>query len=255
MPTAKSTEEKTHSKQMAPQELNSPAEMIRMAVTGGADLSKLEKLLELQKQWEDRQAEKIYNEDMAVVHQNIQSVVKTKKNPMTNSRYADLNQIIVQTKDVYAKEGFSVSFYEGDNAPEGHIRVMVDVQHRLGHKQTRHYDVPFDGKGIKGNVNMTAIHAKASSISYGRRYLMCMIFNIPTGDDNDGNTTEAVVVEKLDENKLKIIRDLIQSTETDEVKFLEYMEVETLEDILKTDYIKAKTALEAKKKVKPNANS
>src|SRR3990167_5815089 len=129
-------------KDMVITDSNSPAEMIRMAVTGGADLEKLEKLLQLQKQWEDRQAEKIYNEDMATVHQNIQSVVKTKKNPITNSRYADLNQIIVQTKDVYAKEGFSVSFYEGDNAPEGHIRVMVDIQHRLGHKQTRHYDVP-----------------------------------------------------------------------------------------------------------------
>ena len=43
-------------KDMVITDLNSPAEMIRMAVTGGADLEKLEKLLQLQKQWEDRQA-------------------------------------------------------------------------------------------------------------------------------------------------------------------------------------------------------
>lgn len=169
---------------------NSPAEMILEAVQNNADLDKIERLLEIQMKWEVNEAKKEFNESMANVHSKIKSVVKDKKNTQTHSNYADLDRVINETKDVYTAEGFSVSFYEGENAPENSVRICADVTHRKGHSITRHYDVPLDGVGIKGNANMTAIHGKASSTSYGRRYLMCMIFNIPTSDDNDGNNKQ-----------------------------------------------------------------
>jgi hypothetical protein len=43
----------------------SPAEMIKAAVAGGADLEKLKGLLELQKDWEANEARKAYHEAMA----------------------------------------------------------------------------------------------------------------------------------------------------------------------------------------------
>jgi hypothetical protein len=36
-------------------------------------------------------------------------------------------------------------------------------------------------------VNKTQVHALGSTSSYARRYLVCMIFNVTTEDDNDGN--------------------------------------------------------------------
>ena len=97
---------------------------------------------------------------------------------------------------------------------------------------------------MKGNANMTAIHAKASSVAYATKYLMCLIWNIPTAD-NDGN----IVVENfIDENKVSILKDLLTSLQVDEAKFLEYMEVEKVEDIPASKYSKAKIALEAKRK-------
>src|SRR3990167_4691026 len=223
---------------------NSPAEMIRMAVAGNADLDKLEKLLALQERWEANEAKKAYNDSMSRVHANISSVIKTKKNPITNSRYASLDDIIIQTKEVYTNEGFSVSFYEGDGAPEGTVRICADITHRLGHTMTRHYDVPLDGVGLKGNANMTKIHGKSSATSYGRRYLMCMIFNIPTNDDNDGNTRDV----PIDENKVKIIRDGSKEVGIDEVQFLTYLGVEKIEDILISGFAKAKIAIEQKRR-------
>jgi hypothetical protein len=34
---------------------------------------------------------------------------------------------------------------------------------------------------------MTLTHASAAANTYGKRYLLCDIFNIPIGADNDGN--------------------------------------------------------------------
>ena len=177
---------KEKEKALAVAQGNSPADMIRMAVNGKADLAQLEKLLGLQERYEANQARKLYTASFSVVQANITSVVKTKSNPQTHSKYADLNGIIASSKPIYTAEGFSIIFSEGKPAVENAIRICADVLHRAGHKESYYYDVPLDGVGLKGNANMTKIHGKASSTSYGRRYLMCMIWNIPTGDDDDG---------------------------------------------------------------------
>lgn len=166
---------------------SSPAAMIRMAVQGGADLEKLQGLLDIQLKWEANEARKAYSANMVLVQKEMPSIGKALKNEQTHSKYAALDEIICQAKDVYTLHGFSISFYEGTTDKPEHIRVCADVIHSMGHKETYFYDVPMDGKGIRGNANMTMIHGKASSTSYGRRYLMCMIWNIPTGDDDDGN--------------------------------------------------------------------
>lgn len=91
---------------------------------------------------------------------------------------------------------------------------------------------------------MTKIHGKASSVSYGRRYLMCMMFNIPTGDDNDGNNSQ--VVEYIDDSELGVIEKQIKDLNVNRSEFLKYMKVESLLDITKSNYKKAITALKTK---------
>ena len=228
---------------------NSPADMIRMAVSGKADLVQLEKLLALQERYEANNARKIFTESFASAQAKISSVLKTKVNPITHSKYADLGDIIVSASRIYTAEGFSVIFYEGDTVIPEHIRVCADILHKAGHKETYHYDVPLDGTGLKGNINMTKIHGKSSSVSYGRRYLMCMIWNIPTQDDNDGNNG---VVEYITQDEGNKILDMVNATGSNLEKFLTYMGVENMETIAKKDYQKAISALEAnvKKAVK-----
>ena len=235
-------------KAMVVKQETSPAEMIKAAVAGGADLDKLEKLLNLQERWEANEAKKAYNSAMVEVHRDIPLITKTLKNPLTHSSYAALDRIISKTKAIYTSQGFSISFYEGQTEKPEHIRICADVIHRLGHKETYYYDVPLDGVGIKGNANMTKIHAKASSTSYGRRYLMCMIWNTPTGDD-DGNAASVELITDIQlENIKRQMKEL--GVEKQEKKFLEFLEVEKLEDIPKSSYKKAEDALEAKRQAK-----
>ena len=213
-----------------------PADLLKIAVEGGADLDKLEKLMDLQERWEEKEAKKAYNTAMVDVHKDMPMVGKTLKNVQTRSSYASLDLIISKTKEVYTKHGFSISFFEGHTDKENHIRICADVIHKLGHKENYYYDVPLDGKGIKGNTNMTAIHAKASSTSYGRRYLMCMIWNIPTGDDTDGNMPEAPV-EYIDEKQLSQLRDMVDNNDCiDEKKLFTFFKIASLENLPKEKY-------------------
>ncbi len=163
--------------------------MMQLMSNGGGDKFDVEgfgKMLEFQERHEANQAKKVFASAFAVVQSNIDAVVKTKVNPQTKSKYAGLDAVIEMSKPVYTKQGFSIIYYEGKAEKADDVRVYADVLHKAGHKETYHLDVPMGGVGIKGVVNMTAIHAKATSFTYGRRYLLCNIWNIPTQDD-DGN--------------------------------------------------------------------
>ena len=45
--------------------------------------------------------------------------------------------------------------------------------------------------GIKGSVNKTAMHGHGSALTYARRYIMCLAFDIQVSDDDDGNAAGA----------------------------------------------------------------
>ena len=172
---------------------DSPAGIMMQLMSDGDggkfDVDGFGKMLEFQERHEANKAKKVYASDFAVAQSNIDAVVKTKVNPQTKSKYAGLEGVLEMAKPVYTEHGFSVIFYEGKADEADNIRVCADVLHKSGHKETYHLDVPLGGVGMQGKVNMTKIHGKATSITYGRRYLLCMIWNIPTQDD-DGNAPD-----------------------------------------------------------------
>ena len=165
----------------------SPADIIVMAVQGKADLGKVREFLDLQKEFEANEARKAFAKSFARAQADIQPAVKKSTNPQTHSKYAKLEGVIEASQPVYTKSGFSVIFYEEDSPKPDHIRVCADVLHELGHQRTYHYDAPLETTGLRGNENMTKTHGKASAVAYARRYLLCMIWNIPTIDE-DGNS-------------------------------------------------------------------
>jgi hypothetical protein len=159
----------------------------RLASRPDIDPAKIQQFMDMQEHILDRNAEQAFNAAMMRVQNKIPTILKGKENTDSHSTYAPLEDILKIIKPIYTAEGFSLMFYEGDTPKESHIRIMVDVMHEQGHTKTRFRDIPVDNVGMKGAVNKTLVHAGGSSASYGRRYLTCMIFNVPTGDDDDGN--------------------------------------------------------------------
>jgi len=154
------------------------------------DVDKMAKIQEMAERYESNMARKAFFDAMSTAQAEIEGVCKTKKNSQTNSMYATLDNVIEVSKPIYTKHGFSVTFSEGKPDTQGDIRVCADVLHKDGHERSYHYDLAIDDKGPQGKVNKTSVHGKASSVSYGRRYLMCMIWNIST-PDQDGNSAPA----------------------------------------------------------------
>ena len=106
-------------------------------------------------------------------------------NDQTGSPYARYESILNKAKPVYTNHGFALSFGTDSSPLESHIRITCSVTHEKGHSKDFFVDLPMDSTGIKGNVNKTQIHGTGSTYSYGKRYLITMIFNIEIANEDD----------------------------------------------------------------------
>lgn len=179
--------------------LPSNATSLLQAITGAAsnpqtDIEKMERLFAMHQKMVAQEAEAAFNGAMARAQANIVPVANNAANSQTNSRYAKLAAINKAITPIYTAEGLSISFDSAD-APQGLMRTVAIVSHAQGHTRSYHLDLPPDDVGTKGVVNKTQVHALGSTSSYARRYLVCMIFNVTTEDDNDGNRRERKEVE------------------------------------------------------------
>jgi hypothetical protein len=170
----------------------SQATSLLQAITSAAsnkdvDIEKMERLFAMHQQMVKQEAEAAFNAAMARAQSRMETVAAKAHNSQTNSYYAKLAAINTAITPIYTAEGLSVSFGTADCPKEGWYRTVATVSHATGHTREYHLDLPPDDSGIKGAANKTQVHAAGSTSSYARRYLVCMIFNVSTGDDNDGN--------------------------------------------------------------------
>jgi hypothetical protein len=150
----------------------------------------------------DRNAEAEFNRAMSAVQAKLPVVLADTVNTQTNSTYAK-HEIIAKTiKPIYTEHGFSTSFSESETPREGHIRILGTLRHSGGWSEEYFVDLPVDDRGIKGNVNKTPLHAAGSTFTYGRRYLTCLMFDVATGDDTDGNVYDNDAISEEQQNEL-----------------------------------------------------
>lgn len=233
----------------APQESQNTATAIiqvieRAALNPDIDVEKMERLLAMQERIMTRNAEMAFNAAMRTAQEEMPKVLRNKRNDQTSSNYADLERVNEAIVPVYTKHGFSLSFGTGTSTLDGHILITCLVSHVDGHTRPYQCDMPLDLAGIKGNQNKTPTHAHGSTMSYGRRYLTLLIFNITlTNEDKDGNRDSDLITE----DQVTVLMDLAEEVKADRAKFLTYMKVERLADIQAKDFNRAKTALESKR--------
>jgi len=209
----------------------------RIAMDPNIPLDRLEKMLDMKERMEDRaredeerQAKKLYFAAMSKCQAELPVVTKTRTNKHTNSTYADLAAIEDQAMPIIHKHGFAVSFQPDGYNDKGELRILWEISHEEGHSRNGVGEIPVDGAGAQGKVNKTGTQAFGSTATYGRRYLLCMLFNISTGDDKDGNTTKQEVEYISEEQQMKI-RELLEATESDEKQFLSLGGISNLSDM------------------------
>lgn len=215
----------------------------RVAMDQNVPIERLERMLEMKESMEAKAAEREFNDAFARCQREIPTVLKNKRNQQTNSNYADLAAVEAAVMPTVNAHGFSMRFFPTASPLEGHYGVDCVVSHAGGHSETHHADVPSDGTGLKGNQNKTATHAFGSTMSYGRRYLLCMIWNIATAD-NDGNGSAQRKVITADQ--FIELQALIRASGADESKFLLAYGAQSLEEFPLDKLTHAKQQLEKK---------
>jgi hypothetical protein len=205
------------------------------------DIDKMERLFQMRERMEQRRAEQAYNAAFAAAQAAMVPVAKSKHNKQTNSDYADIAALAEIITPIYTKHGFGISFGQKP-APDGFIGVVADVTHGAGFSKRYEFDIPADGVGIKGNANMTRIHAMGSSFTYGRRYAKLMIWDIAT-KDNDGNAASSSVITDA---QLKELSKLITDSKADLDWILGRYEIPDLQYMTAAQFKEAKAGLMAR---------
>lgn len=229
--------------------------IIRAASDPAVDMEKMDRLLQMQERMEARADEGAFNEAMTAAQTEMGRVKTNKDNSQTKSRYADYASLDQALRPIYTKHGFALSFTTGEAAPET-VRVVCLVS-RGRYTRQYHIDMPADGKGAKGGDVMTKTHATGAATTYGRRYLLTMIFNLAIGEDTDGNMPGTM----LTESQVEEIKALLDNAafEVDGANadygawlaaFLAYMKVGALSELSAKDYEKAKQAVVSAKKAR-----
>lgn len=138
---------------------------------------------------------------MLAVQKDLPRIVKTAWNPHTKSKYARLEDVLKEIEPVLTKHNMVLTFGMADSPKEDHYRIICDVMHAApepaisGHTRQYFVDIGADVAGAKGGGTKSLAQGSGSSISYGRRYLLGLIFNLAmVGEDKDGAGGQQAVI-------------------------------------------------------------
>lgn len=155
------------------------------------DIQKFGELLRMQRDVTHEQARQAFNRAMAKAQAEMEPVLRSAVNAHTKSKYAKLETIDAAMRPIYTSHGFSVRFGSAPSPREEWMRIVCTVAHDGGYSEQNHLDAPLDVGGAQGRSNKTSVQAVGSSVTYLRRYLLTMVFNIVLADDPDDDDGEA----------------------------------------------------------------
>lgn len=219
------------------------------------DVEKMERLLAMQERVLERNAKAAFTAAKVKMRPEIPEI--TMKGHIVIRDKNDSNKIIQDTpfarfEDIHeavmpvlTRHGFDLSFKNG-LAPDGKVRVTTILTHIDGHSEETHFDLPHDSSGSKN-----AVQAVGSSTSYAKRYGVLNILNIKvSGEDDDAR--EAGLKPCLSKEQRDEILAELDELQANKKAFSEFLGVESVADILATDYQKAKAALASKRRKAAN---
>jgi hypothetical protein len=150
------------------------------------DVQKFGELLKLQRDIEHDRARRAFNASMAEAQSEMLPVVRDAKNSHLGNRYAKLETIDAAMRPIYTHHGFSVRYGSAPAPGEGMIRITCTVAHSAGYFEESYLDSPISAAGSQGGRSATTpVQAIGSAITYLRRYLLSMCFNVVMSDEDD----------------------------------------------------------------------
>jgi hypothetical protein len=226
---------------------NMLAVIAQAAVDPRCDITKMERLLAMQQTIMKDQREAAFAGAMSRLQAKLPQIQKSGAiivKGTERSRYAKIEDIDVAIRPLLAEEGFSFSF-DSDSSDGKLFKLSAKLSHREGHSETKHLVLPIDSSDYRSNVQSIG-----STVSYGKRQLIKMHLNlIECGEDDDG----AGGAKPISPAQAAAIATSLVEVGFDQGRFLKFMGVAEVADILARDYQKAQSAIEEKRRTATGA--
>ena len=169
---------------------NSPMAMLAMAVRQGADIAKIEKLMDLQERYEKNEARKSFVSALAAFKQEPLIINKDKHVSFTTQKgttsydHATLGNICQIISAALARH--DLSYRWATEQHENKIRVTCTLMHSLGHQESVSLVSGADESGGKNSIQ-----AIGSTVNYLQRYTLMSATGCASSEqDDDGAGSE-----------------------------------------------------------------
>lgn len=169
-----------------------PADLVRYALDSGADLDRLERLMDMQIKWEANEARKAFADDMVEFKKHAPVIYKDKHvefrtdKGVTAYDHATIGNVVEKLIGVLADHGFSHKWTPA-RSEGGMVSITCVITHRLGHSEETTLEAGLDQSGGKNNIQ-----AMISTKSYLERHSLLAAVGLATKDtpDDDGKSAE-----------------------------------------------------------------
>ena len=197
-----------------------PPMLLSQAIEKGLSLDQMERLIEMQNKWEDRNARKEFFNALSKFQGICPPLIKNKSTSFTHKdgsgkteyRYHELADIEKHVKPYLQKCGLSYRWGQKD---EGQIiQVWLIITHLGGHEEV--------GNPLSGNPDTTgsknAIQSKGSTISYLRRYTLTSGLGIASADIDDDAKKVKELPTPNEKQFASTVKKVSEGLKVDEVK-------------------------------------
>ncbi|WP_273760459.1 ERF family protein [Bartonella sp. ML70XJBT.G] len=191
------------------------------------DMDRLECLIALREKERERQSGQNFDHDLSAIQMEYQEIQKNATNTHTNSQYTTLDQYIDTAKDILSKYHFTLFFCIKEQSADSVI-IEMTLKHSSGKNISIEGRFSLDVKGRKLDILSVG-----STITYAQRYLLSMLLNVASKEDvsqqndTDGNKP----IKKASPRQINEIRTLIEQTQSQKAKELNYIKVKKLDDM------------------------
>lgn len=218
-----------------------PMHMLQIAMERGADLDRLQQLMDLQERWEANEARKAFVAAMAEFKANPPDILKTKHVEFGNTNYHHATLADVCSAAIKGLAGVGVS-HRWDVEQADKIRVTCVLTHKKGHSESVSMAAAADTSGAKN-----AIQAIGSAITYLQRYTLLAATGLAARDqvEDDGKAADSSAF--ITEQQAADLAALVDEVGAALPQFLKYLKVERLTDLPAKKYRAAVAALENKR--------
>ena len=164
----------------------SPPALLEKAITSGATVDVLERLLALQERWEALQARKAFEFALADLRKDLPTIVKDRQVDFTTAskghthyKYEDLSTITEVLSPIMASRG--LSFRWRTQSTGDVVIVACVISHEYGHSEETSLAAKHDHSGNKNDIQ-----AIGSAVTYLQRYTLKAALGVAAAADDDG---------------------------------------------------------------------